>query len=182
MNPKANLALQIFLWLITIVVTAAVILLLVKYDVLAVNASSEEPIIASDFLPLGRGGSLSFVDIRFCQLVDENYVCYNEEENFISGDKVYVVFLAKTSNYEGTVTLSRNYRLINPLGKTIVEMDDKNEYSFSMDTNKDEETIVFSDYFLTTENYIPGEYILELLVKNPLLNKEIIAKKAFKLI
>lgn len=182
LNNKGKLAVEILIWLITIVLTSAAILLLVKTGMIAVKADTPEPdVLDLEFIPLGRGGTLALLDIKFCESVGADFTCRNQKEVFSPGDEVYIVFLAETSNYQGDVLLRRNYRLRNPLGEVILEFAEENVYTFEKRTTLEKEVVAFSDYFATTFDFPAGYYTVDLRIENPLLNQQLTATKRFEL-
>ena len=57
-----------------------------------------------------------------------------------------------------------------------------NSFYFDIDSNEEKELVTFKDYFVVGENLASGDYILELFIENPLLNKNITLVKKFKML
>ena len=176
MNKTASIA-QLLGLLITVVLTSAGILLLVQAGVITVRAESTESVLNTEFIPMGREGYLDLKEFKFCGLVDAQLRCVNEKSNFKVGEKVYVVFMVESSSYNGQVLLARNYRIRNPAGEVILDVDAKNSYDFDVQSSKEQEVVTFADYFTLTDEV--GEYALDVIVENPLLSKKITATKRF---
>ena len=177
MNKKATIA-QLLGLLITVVLTSAGILLLVQAGIITVRAESTESVLNTEFIPLGREGSLNLREFRFCGMVDAQLRCIEEKTSFKVGENVYVVFVVESSTYNGQVLLARNYRIKNPNGEVILDVDAKNNYNFDLHSGKEKELVTFADYFTLTDEV--GEYSLDVIVNNALLDKKITATKRFK--
>jgi hypothetical protein len=180
MNKKGLLT-GVLLVLVIIVVTSAVILLLVKTGTIEVKEVSSEPILNAEFLPVGRVGSLAITEFRFCSFIDEDLNCFSDRERFYLVENVYVRFVVETSTYNGDVLLVRNYRIKDPSGKVVLELDQSNDYDFEMAGGEKIEPIVFADFFVMDHSSL-GEYTLEVIVINPLLDKTITVTRKFELV
>ena len=177
---QAKLAMEVLALMILVVVTSGIIFMLISMGVVEVKSGLDEVnILNTEFLPFERGGNLVVKEFRFCGLVDENLQCFNEQQDFQPGDDVYVHFLVESSNLDGYVMLMRNYRLTDPDGIIILDIETKNDYNFEMKSGTSKELIAFADYFTTDLNYKLGEYKLDLVLGNPLLDKKVTLSKTF---
>ena len=178
MNKTASV-LELLLLLVVVVITSAVVLFLVQSGMISVKAVSNEPILNTEFIPLGREGSINLQEIKLCEFVDKDFHCFNEKKSFVPGDKVYLVFLVESSAYNGQIMIVRNYRLRNFQGDVILDIDAKNNYNFDLQSPKEKEFVAFADYFTTGKDYLPGEYTIDVILENPLLMKKITSSKKF---
>lgn len=177
---KANIATQILAFLVVIAFTSGIVLLLVQTGTISVRAEGEQPsVLNTEFLPYGREGYLVLKELKFCSFVDQKFRCFNEKEEFAGGENVYVVFLVQSSTYQGEIMLVRNYRLLDPLGRVLLDVDEKNNYHVEQASGREMENVAFADYFTTGKDYAPGEYTLDVVIDNPLLVKTVTVKKRF---
>src|SRR3989344_6747347 len=115
MHNRGRIEIELFIVLITIVVTSAVILLLVRSGTIEVKDDViTEPVLNAEFLPVGREGFLAVKDFSFCSYVDENLNCLSAQQQFSALENVYVRFVAESSTFNNQVMLLRNYRIKNP--------------------------------------------------------------------
>ena len=183
MRKKGKIEIEVFMVLITMVFTSAVILLLVYSGTLKVKGDvSTEPILNTEFLPIGREGFLAVKEVLFCNYVDENLNCVRQQQEFSPLENVYVRFLVETSTFDQQVILLRNYRIKNPLGEVVLEADQKNVYNFEVVSAGDTEEVVFADFFVMGADALAGEYTLDVIVENSLLGKKVTASKKFMII
>jgi hypothetical protein len=181
MNKK-GVMLQVLIFLVVVIFTSALMLLLVKMGVVDVQSGNSEPILNTEFIPLERGGTLVMKSVEFCGYIDEIYQCYSSGKNFSPGDDVYVLFVVETSVYNSNIMLVRNYRITDSLGKVILDVEEKNNYHFEEKSGKQTEIVTFADFFTTGTDYLEGEYTLDVIVENPLLNKKMTKKETFELV
>ncbi|MFH1682982.1 MAG: hypothetical protein ABIA37_04250 [Candidatus Woesearchaeota archaeon] len=172
MNKNGKIALQIMIILVIVVITSALLLLLVRSGVLEVKETSGADVLNTEFIPLAREGFLAIKDFKFCKYVDNAYECIGENPIFNLGDDVYFTFVVESSTYSGEVRLVENYRIKGPAGEILLEVDEKNNFYFNASSKKTNEEITFRDYFTVGEDMPEGDYILELIINNPLLNKQ----------
>jgi|SRR3989344_668830 len=183
MRKKGRIEIEVFMVLITIVLTSAVILLLVKSGTIKVkNEVVTEPILNAEFLPTGKEGFLAVKEARFCSYVDENLNCVSEQQKFGKTENVYVWFTLESTVTNEQIIAARNYRIRNPAGMVVLQADNKNSYDFQLDSAKNTEPVVFADYFVMGEEAVSGEYTLEIMVENPLLGKQVTLTKKFNII
>ena len=182
MNKKGSVIIEIMIFLVALVFLSATILFLVKSGVIKTKSSSEEiNVLNTEFLPMGRGGTLVLKQFQFCVNVDKSLNCLNEINSFERGENVYIRFVVESSIYNGEVLIVRNYRMKNPEGEVILEVDETNNYNFAAKSNRETEKITVADYIPTMDNSPEGEYTLDLIVENPLLNKKVTTSNQFLL-
>ena len=180
MNKRGKVITEILVMMIVIMLTSAIILFLVQSGLITVKAEGEQaPVLNTEFIPLGREGYLAVKDFKFCIYVDENYNCLLEKDSFFQGDEVHLFFVVESTAAGGKIMLIENYRLKDPSGKVLVDIDAKNNYHFEMSSKDKQEIVSFKDYFTLADDAGPGEYTLELVLENPLLNKKITLSKTF---
>lgn len=183
MHTKGRIEIEVFIILITIVVTSAIILLLVKSGTVEVKeAVVTEPVLNTEFLPSGREGFLAVKDFAFCGYVDAALNCFGRQEEFGKPENVYVWFVVESTTYNNQILAARNYRIRDPTGTVIFEADNKNTYNFELVSDKETEQVIFADYFVMGEDVIAGEYTLDVIVENPLLGKKVTLTKKFMIV
>ncbi|MBI4980285.1 hypothetical protein HZC30_01865 [Candidatus Woesearchaeota archaeon] len=181
MNTQSKGVTELLILMIVIVMVSGVILLMVRTGIISVSAENEQvQILNTEFIPLGRGGELAIEKFQFCMLVDNNYNCQGESDTFYFGDKVYFRFTIKSSTYNGEIMLVENYRIKNPHGETVLEIDEKRNFDFRKNSKDKTEAVDFKDYFNLGSDLPEGEYTLELLINNPLIDKKVTLVKKFK--
>ncbi len=173
MNRQGTILTEFLVLLIMIVLTSAIVLFLVKTGVVSVRADGEEvSVLDAEFIPLGREGYLAIKEFQFCDAVDELYDCQGEKDTFQIGEEVHFRFVVESSVSNGEVMLAENYRLKGPGGEVLLEVSEDSNYHLGLESNKKKESITFKDYFIINLGSEEGEYILELVMENPLLNKK----------
>ena len=180
MNTTASFTFQLLMLIITVAFTSALILSLVQLGLITVRAdgnAEEVPILNAEFLPVGREGTLAVKEFQFCRFVDEQYNCLDPKENFVLGEEVHFRFVVETSTFNGEVMLVENYRLLDPQGKVILDVDEKNNFHFDITSKEKKELITFKDYFIAGYELVEGPYTLELHLENPLMGKNIKVNK-----
>lgn len=169
--------------MVLVVISSSVLLFLINKGVINVKESGQtEPILNADFLPIGREGTVAVKEFAFCSNVDTNYECINQRSIFQKGDKVYFKFSVETNLYNGEVIIVQNYRLKDSSGKIVLEAEDMDNYQFNARSDKTMEEVMFKDYIITEDGDPSGTYTFELLVKNPLLEKEVTIVEEFTLV
>lgn len=183
MRKRGRIEIEVFIVLITIVFTSAVILLLVYSGAIKVKEdAAAEPVLNAEFLPVGKEGFLAVKQFDFCSEIDENLYCLETKEEFGKTENMYVRFVVENTVFDHGVILWRNYEIRNPLGEVVLQAEQKNAYNFELSSTKKTENIVFADYFVMGDDAIPGEYILDVIIENPLLEKKITLTKKFTVI
>ena len=181
-NHKGRVAIEVLVVLVAIVITSAVILFLVQSGIIAVKGQSfPEPILNAEFIPIQRDGFLAIKEFQFCGLVDDNYLCLEPSESFPRGAEVHFRFVVESTVQHGEVLMVENYKIKGPDGSIILDVDAKNNFNFDSKSQRKTEEITFKDYFVTTLQLPAGEYSLELLLANPLLDKKTRTVKKFEL-
>ncbi len=179
-NKKGKVATELLIMLITVVVTSAIIFLLVQGGVLTVKMEAEQTsVLNTEFIPMGREGSLAVKDFKFCGFVDLNYQCISETEEFYLGSEVHFIFIIESSTSNGDIMLVENYMVKGPEGNILLDVDEKNNFNFDIISKERQELVTFKDFFVVGEELEEGEYTLELFVENPLLNKKTTLIKKF---
>src|SRR3989344_2122356 len=178
MDQQGSVIIQSLIYLVVIILSSAGVLLLINLGILTPKNSNEE-ILLSEFIPLGRSGELQIAEFNFCSNVDQNFDCISPKEEFSSGEEVHFNFVVESSTYDRQIMIVENYRLINPEDKVLLEVDEKNNFHFDMESNKDLERVKLKDYFILGHEEVEGEYRLELLIENPLLNKKVTLSRSF---
>tara|TARA_Y100000310_G_scaffold296736_1_gene329229 strand:+ start:93 stop:656 length:564 start_codon:yes stop_codon:yes gene_type:complete len=179
-NKRGGIAIEILIMLVVVVVTSAIIFLLVSKGVVSVKADAEqEPLLNTEFIPAGRSGSLAIKEFSFCSFVRDDYQCIGKSKNFPAGKEIYFVFVVESSPHNGQVILVENYRLKDPSGRLLLDVDQKNDFNFEIKSREQKELIAFKDYFILNTEAEKGEYTLELVMENPLLDKKATTVKTF---
>ncbi len=183
MHKRGRIEIEVFMVLITIVVTSAVILLLVKSGTIEVREDAvAEPVLNTEFLPAGREGYLAVKDFAFCSYVDADLNCISRQEEFGKTENVYVWFLVESSVVDGQVMLLRNHEITNPEGQVVLKAEQKDAYNLELLSGKNTESVVVADFFVLGPDAIPGEYTLDIILENPLLNKKVTLTKNFMIV
>ena len=178
MNLRASVMLELLIFLITVVLTSVMVLFLVQSGVIAVQADgpderTEVPLLDTEFIPIGREGTLTIKEFQFCDLVNAQYQCRQEKTNFLLGEEVHFRFVVESTPANGEIMLVENYRLLDPAGKVILDVDEKNNFYFNQLSSRKAEQVTFKDYFIAGFELAEGEYTLELWLENPLLGKKV---------
>ena len=182
MHKRGRIEVEFFIVLITIVVTSAVILLLVKFGTIEVREEAvAEPVLNAEFLPTGKEGFLAMKDFAFCSYVDADLNCVGKQEDFSKGEDVYVWFVVESSVIDRRVMLLRNYEMRDPAGELVLQAEQKNAYNFELSSQGKTEEVVFGEFFLLGDEAIAGEYTLDIIVENLLLEKKITITRKFML-
>lgn len=180
-NKRGKAATQILIMLVVVVITSAAVFSLVQAGVIKVKEVDGASILNTEFIPFMREGSLVIKGFKFCGDVGEDYSCAGEGSTFSLGDDVHFRFIVESSTVDGEVMLVENYRVKGPTGEVLLEVDEKNNYYFDLSSRKNKELVYFSDYFIVGAGLEEGEYALELLIENPLLNKKTTLVKKFEM-
>ena len=183
MHNRGRIEIELFIVLITIVVTSAVILLLVKSGTIEVKDDViTEPVLNAEFLPAGLEGFLAVKDFAFCGYVDEDLNCLNRQEEFGKTENVYVWFVVESSVTDGQVMLLRNHKITNPEGQVVLQAEQKEAYNLELQSEKNTENIIIADFFVMGADALPGEYTLDVILENQLLNKKVTLTKKFMIV
>ena len=180
MNKKGEFAKEALLMLVTIVITSALVFSLVQFGLVNVDEqASNDDFLNTEFVPYNRGGELTIRDFRFCSKTNAASGCVIEQNIFQLGEEVHFFFDAATTVYGGDLVLAENYRLINPSGKVLLEINENEDFVFEKRSAESREAIHFTDFFYLGENELVGVYTIELVVRNPITSKEATLTKQF---
>ena len=180
MNKKASAIVEIFIILVVIVLTSALVLFLVKTGILTIkNQANQPPILNTEFIPYAREGTLTISEFAFCSYVNEQYQCLDPKNHFTIGEDAYFRYTIDTTPYYGDVMIIENYRLISASNKVMLDVDLKKNFQYDSSSDQQIESIFFKDYFTVGKGIPSGEYTLELHIENPLLNKKTTLTKTF---
>ncbi len=180
MNKKGSI-IQVFVFLILVLLASGITLVLVQTDVISVKSGSGENVLNADFLPFYRQGELILKEIELCPYVNDDLTCDFSEEFYEPGSEIFIRFSVDTTPHNGYIMLVRNYRLLDPERKVILELDAKNNVDFEQQSVGEVETVTFVDKLATGFDYDEGEYTLDVIIENRLLDKKITAKETFTL-
>jgi hypothetical protein len=181
MNKKGKIATEILIMLVTIVITSAIIFLLVQADVLQVkDSNSDVSVLNTEFIPMGREGVLNLREFSFCSYIDEEFNCVDPSAKFYLGGEVFFTYIVETGSYNGDIQLVKSYRIVGPLGNTLLDVNDHEDFYFDSVDSEDVEFIAFQDNFFMGEALEPGQYTLELFIDNQLLSKKTKIVKTFE--
>ncbi|MBI2102496.1 hypothetical protein HYT55_01550 [Candidatus Woesearchaeota archaeon] len=173
MNTKATGMIELIVFLIIIVVTSAIVLLLIKFNVVTVKMEGEqEPVLNAEFIPYAREGVLVVKEFSFCRTVDETYNCLGPGSTFTFGQPIYYRFGVESSTYHRQIKIVKNYRIRGPTGEVLLDVGTDQQYQFDVVSDNDQEVVLFKDYFVVPSGLPVGEYTFELVVGNPLLTKQ----------
>jgi hypothetical protein len=181
-NKKAKIAKEALIVLVIVVFTSAAVFALVKAGIVEVDDNYQESMLNTEFIPYERAGNIIIQNFRFCDLASSISGCLYEKNKFVIGEQVHFFFDVVSTTYHGQILLAENYRIIGPENKILLEVDQKNDYNYDLKSNEEEQRVFFSDYFVLEEGDPLGEYKLQLIIKNPLLDKEVRLIETMKVI
>ena len=182
MKKNGKVAIELLVMLVTIVVTSAIIFMLVQADVIKVKPGNADiNVLNTEFIPMGREGYLAVSNFKFCEFIDLGYNCIGEEDSFSLGSEVHFIFVVESSTSNGDIKVVENYRIKGPSGELLLDVDEENSFHFEITSSEKKESITFKDFFVVGEELPEGEYTLELLIKNPFLNKKTTLIRKFNL-
>ncbi len=177
LNKDGKLAVQLLTFLVVAVLSSAIMLTLVQTGVLSVRADNQPSLLDSEFIPVGRQGTLAITSFDFCRSVDETLNCVGKTEDFSVNQEVHFRFVVETTTSYGQVQIVENYRVKDANGNVILNADTEDDFYFDLETDQSQEFVTIGEYFLISN---PGEYTLELIVKNPYLGKETTLTERFE--
>ncbi len=172
MNTKANLALELLVLLVVVVITSAGVFGLVRAGVLTVKQTTGASVLNADFIPFTREGYLAIQEFEFCSLVTDQFECVEPRTSFGKEDQIHFRFLLESTPFNGEIMVIENYKVIGPSGETVLDVDEKNNFHVDLRSGKETEQVYFKDYFTLGYNPEPGRYSVSLVLENPLLNKK----------
>jgi len=180
MNNQGKLAVQILVVLVIIVLTSTLVMLLINSGAIKIKNTDTTSVLNTEFIPYSREGSVVIKEFKFCEYVSSNYSCINETNDFTAGNTVYFYFVVDSSAYNGEIKLVENYKVKSANGTVILDVDTTKSYNLNLKSKNKAETFIFKDYLFTYPEDI-GNYTLDLIVYNPLLEKKTTLSKKFTL-
>jgi hypothetical protein len=181
-SKKGSIAKEAFIMLITIVFTSALVFGLVKAGVVEVSENEQKSLLNTEFIPYERAGTVLIHSFRFCDSLGSITGCKNAKNTFSIGEEVHFFFEVASSTYNGDVQLVENYRILGPVGQVLLEVDHTKDYYFSISSQNDVETVYLRDYFVLENGDPVGTYEIQLLIKNPLLGKEVTLRESIEVV
>ena len=181
-NKKGEIAKEALIMLVTVVFTSAIVFGLVKTGFVEVSENSGESMLNTEFIPYERSGEVTIKNFRFCDSIASISGCLDTKDIFRIGDEAHFFFEVDTSTFQGDVIIVENYRILGPVGQVLLEVDQKNDYYFTITSPKEKQTVYLRDYFVLEQGDPLGEYTLQLLITNPLLTKEVRLNKKIQVI
>ena len=179
LNKKGKIAIQLLAFLVVAVLASATMLILVQTGVLSVRADGPQPsLLDAEFIPLGRQGTIAIRSFDFCDGVDDKLNCVGKTESFNINQEIHFRFVVETTTSFGQIQLVENYRVKDENENIILNADTEDDFYFELETDQSQELITINDYFIIQK---PGEYILDLIVKNPFLGKTTTLTERFDL-
>lgn len=188
-SKKGGLAVESLLLLVTVLFTSAVVFYLVQSGIVSVegatNSVTQDQFLNVEFLPIEQGGTLAIQEFTLCYEDDmnyEGYYCKEDRELFFPGDEIHFTYEVISSSYLGSIFLTENYRLLGPDDEIILDVAAVNDIEYESDADEDVELVKFRDYFVLGDDEPIGEYTLELIITNTLINKEAVLRKEITVI
>ena len=181
---KGGLAIESLLLLVVVLFTSAAVFYLVQTGIVSVEGSDsgsldanslENQFLNVEFLPIAKGGTLALQEFSLCYTGDissDGLSCIVQRELFFAGDEVHFSYEVISSSYLGEIELTENYRLIGPNGEIILDVAEISDIEYEARADEEVELVYFHDYFILGDSAEPGEYTLELIITNTLINKE----------
>ncbi len=176
-----DMIMELLVLFVVVILTSGVLLLLVHTGVITVKAQEDVPVLNTEFIPLSREGALVVKDFSFCRSV-EGTNCLNPAGYFVPGEEIHFTYTVETSATEGQVMLVQNYRVKDPSGVPFIEARQEDNYYMEKNDAGDTEEISLADYFIIHPGSEEGEYTVELVLENPLLNKKVTVSRTFSLL
>jgi len=178
MNKKAQVV-TVLIFLIALVFLSAIILGLLSTGILKTKEGPEEPILNTQFLPMGENVNLAVNELKFCKRIDQELNCIEEGNLYERGQTVYLSVLVFTSSLDSSAGITRQYQITSPSGEILLSFDQSEPSPISQQI-LGRGLVIFTDYFITPLDAELGEYQLELLIVDN--NREITEIKEFTLI
>ena len=179
-NKKGSVIIELLIILAVMAITSAVVLLLINSGVISLRTDYEPvQVLNTEFIPVGRAGHLAVREFSFCEGIDDQYICINQRDRFSFGEEIHFKFLLETSTADGQVLVVKNYKVKGPSGELLLDADAKDNFYFEIKSKKKLEIITFKDFFVLLGDGERGEYTLELLLENPLIDKRTTLVKKF---
>ncbi|MAG60147.1 hypothetical protein CL619_00010 [archaeon] len=185
LGKKGGLAIESLTLLVTVLFTSAAVFYLVQSGIVSVEgssgaAASQDQFLNVQFLPIEKGGTLAIQEFSLCYDEDidyDNLLCTDDRELFFPGDEVHFTYEVISSSYLGTISLTENYRLLGPNDEIILDVAAVNDIEYEAEADEEVELVKFRDYFVLGDDEPAGEYKLELIITNTLIEKEAVLRK-----
>ncbi len=179
-NKKGEFAKEALLMLVTIAVTSALVFSLVQFGFIEVSGqASNDDFLNAEFVPYERSGELTIRNFRFCDKTNSESGCLVEQNIFQLGEEVHFFFDVASTVYGGDLVLTENYRLIDPSGRVLLEIDENQDFVFEKRSGETREVVHYTDFFFLGANELVGVHTVELVVKNPITGKSATLSKQF---
>ena len=179
-NKKGEFAKEALLMLVTIAITSALVFSLVQFGFIEVSGqASNDDFLNAEFVPYERSGELTIRNFRFCDKTNSESGCLVEQNIFQLGEEVHFFFDVASSVYGGDLVLTENFRLIDPSGRILLEVNNQDNFNIERKSGENVEFISLKDGIFLDAKEIPGVYTLELIIENPVTNKKATLTKQF---
>ncbi len=191
LGNKGGLAIESLVLLVVVLFTSAAVFYLVQIGVVSVEGSDsvssesaalQDQFLNVEFLPIAKGGTLALQEFTLCysdDMYSEGISCSEERELFFPDGEVHFTYEVISSSYLGEIELTENYRLIGPDDEVILDVSEVSDIEYEASADEEVELVYFHDYFFLGDDVEPGEYTLELIITNTLINKEAVLYKEF---
>lgn len=180
-NKKGFSLIEFLISLIMVTLVSGTIFWLTYAGVIPVKMEEEKLLMPlGEMLPFYSEKVLEISEFKFCQSVDQFYQCQNESDKFKLGQYVTFRFKVRTETVYNQIKLVENFRVIAPNTEVVYEAKEENKFVFQAESKKNEENILFKDFFYLKEDFPSGTYLLELIIENPLIEKKINLVKKFE--
>jgi hypothetical protein len=148
------------------------VFLLTSLGVIGVKEYEDVEILDSSFIPYVWGGILTVREFQLCEAIDPiDKRCINPVTVMKKPGTVALRLIVETSPVNGQVFLLENYVVRDGKGYPILTAE--SDLPFESETDEELQYILFTDFFVLNEDILPGSYTIDVIVKNPLLNKEV---------
>ena len=181
-QERSAVPFDILLLLAIVVITSAVLLSLLHFGILTLQNRPEAPLLNTEFIPFERDGTMVISKFEFCSEVDSTYACLNPKDVFRFGEQIHFRVLVRSDPVDSIIRLEENYRIIGPQGQIFLEVGDREAFLFEKAAEGDAELVAIADSFTIDSDLPPGQYTLDLFVKNPLLYKTTTISRTFTVI
>ena len=180
LNTDGNVALKILSILVIAVITSILVLISVRTGIISVKAEHEPvDVLNVRFLPLQNSGNIGIKEFSFCASVDEQFNCL-PKNRFNFGEEVHFKYVIESTVFDGQVMIVKNYRVRSPSGQLLLDAESKDNFYVDVRSEKRTETVTFKDYFTILGVGESGDYALELIIENPLLDKKTTLTEKFE--
>lgn len=178
MNKKAFTAMEGVVVGIILLLIVTTMFLLSYLGVIPQRKYENTEVLQADFIPYVREGKLVITDLKLCEALDAQKNCVNEKTTFTTPATVSVRAVVETTSTNGKVFLLENYVVRRADGTVVMAAD--SDLPFEMDSQMDNQQVLFTDFFTVSESMPTGRYTFELIVKDQLMNREVTAVRELK--